>query len=890
MKRKAELPSAQKSTQVRNGYVLRVIACMIVLCLHIAIFKFSGHPLMWGLIVLHTLIYPHLAYFFSESKKQELDNILVDSFAYGACVALWGFNPLITLAFICGAWMTNLAADGAIFFFKGIVANVTGALLTGLITDFYFRPSLELTPTLIASAGLFGYTMSLGMLLHRINLKLNQTKLRLLEQKESLIDISSLAHAVNTHLELDLIMGRVMQALRRIQPFEQVYITLFEDNLERLVLVKSYGDALTAQEVKQSEGFTFFLPEDENSIFVRPLVQDEPLFIPRVPPPDATTSKVDKRLYDFRAPISIAYFPLHVDNKVIGGFGFVNYVQPLDLDAAAIESIAEYLVQVGTAVRNAQLFEQARQAKEQALNAQRAAEVSEAAKSRFLANMSHEIRTPMTAILGYSESLRESNLSREERNQFIDIIVRSGRHLLTIINDILDLSKIEAEKIEIEHMQISLPNLIEDLRSHIGMRAHEKGLTLDITPKLPLPAHFESDPTRLKQILFNLGANATKFTHKGSIHFGVSYEKNANLLRFTVTDTGIGLGPGELKKIFEPFVQADSSTTRQYGGTGLGLYISRQLAHMLGGELTVDSSQGEGSRFSVTINAGDLSQTPWINSLEEFEKARQRLELNGAAWSAPRLRGKVLLAEDNLDNQTLFHRFLVEAGLSVTLASNGKQAVEAASASRFDLILLDIQMPEMGGDEAIQHLRELSQTPPVIALTANVMRHQLDEYRQLGFIDFIAKPVDRLHFYQKLRLYLPTVPEDLTGRILVAEDNDVNRLLFKRQIERIGPALTVVTVENGQEALEAALAESFDLILMDIQMPVMDGLEALRALRAQGYTQPVYIISGNTEPADIATYMESGAQGYLGKPLDRNQLDQLLQELLGHCTVTAPQA
>lgn len=381
------------------------------------------------------------------------------------------------------------------------------------------------------------------------------------------------------------------------------------------------------------------------------------------------------------------------------------------------------------------------------------AQAANHAKSQFLANMSHEIRTPLTAIIGYAEALRYDNLEKDRQIESLDAIVRAGRHLRDIINDILDLSKIESSYLEIERMPSDPVQLLGEVEDLVGIQARDKGLHFSIGYEFPLPARITTDPTRLKQILINLCNNAVKFTDKGQIRVQVSYRPESGQMVFAVTDTGIGLTPEQQQAVFEPFTQADATTTRRFGGTGLGLAISRQLAEKLGGAITLASAPGEGSCFTLTISA-------------EPDGADMRTDLPGRADvsstktspystdTVPSLSGRVLVAEDNPDNQQLITLYLENAGIETTIAENGKYAVEQALAGDFDLVLMDLQMPEMDGVEATQLLRATGYGRPIIALTANATAHSREVSRVAGCNGFLTKPIVREQFYRALSGYL----------------------------------------------------------------------------------------------------------------------------------------
>jgi PAS domain S-box-containing protein len=381
-------------------------------------------------------------------------------------------------------------------------------------------------------------------------------------------------------------------------------------------------------------------------------------------------------------------------------------------------------------------------------------------KSAFLANMSHEIRTPLTAIIGFAESLQETQQTPEARKQATDTILTSGRHLLQLINDILDLSKIEADKLEIECLQISPFEVLREVKDLIGTQAKSKGLDFVVDYEFPLPELIASDPVRLKQILINLSSNALKFTESGHIKIQVACDRENRKMLFSVIDSGIGMSEEQANRIFEAFTQADSSTTRKFGGTGLGLSLSRRLAEMLGGSLSVTSMENIGSRFMIEIDTGDLQDTPFIHSMSEVKSV-----VSEAVTGQPgsQLRGSILLAEDTPANQKLISMYIHKLGAEVTLANDGKEAVELALEQPFDLIVMDMQMPVMDGVEAVTLLRARGYQGPIVALTANAMKRDKERCLDAGCNDFVTKPIDRRLFNEVLATYLQRVPETATG-------------------------------------------------------------------------------------------------------------------------------
>jgi len=376
--------------------------------------------------------------------------------------------------------------------------------------------------------------------------------------------------------------------------------------------------------------------------------------------------------------------------------------------------------------------------------AKNAAEGANRAKSDFLANMSHEIRTPMAAILGYADRMLEPDQQPSDRLDCVTTIRRNSEHLLTLINDILDLSKIEAGEMVTERIGFHPCRIISDLASIMRVKAGEKQLKLEVKIDGPIPQQVKSDPTRLRQIMINLLGNAIKFTDVGWVRLAVKLidAKGAEpKLCFEVTDSGIGMSPDQLSRLFKPFAQADSSTTRRFGGTGLGLSISKRFAEMLGGCLTVESTLGRGSQFKVQIPTGDIAGIPLIERCTESMEEPQATVQS----ATHRLHGRILLVDDGPENRDLLSYYLRQAGADVTLAENGAIGVEKAlgemkSGKPFDLIFMDMQMPEMDGYAASAKLRSKGYMGPIVALTAHAMATDRDKCLMSGCTDYLSKP------------------------------------------------------------------------------------------------------------------------------------------------------
>lgn len=377
-----------------------------------------------------------------------------------------------------------------------------------------------------------------------------------------------------------------------------------------------------------------------------------------------------------------------------------------------------------------------------------AAEAANRAKSDFLANMSHEIRTPMNAILGFADILRRGLVNEEtERQAHLNTIHASGTHLLGLINDILDLSKVEAGRLQVELAPCSPHETVFQVIDTLAVRARERGLDLEFKTDTPIPATIQSDPTRLRQILTNLVGNAIKFTERGGVTIVARLESRRNpRLTIEVRDTGIGMSPEVLGRIFDPFVQADTSITRRFGGTGLGLTISRRFAEALGGSLTVRSTPGQGSTFALTVGTGALAGVEMLDAGRAEKDWKQRQAAAGAAAEISLPPARVLIADDGEANRQLLELILRRAGMHVVAVENGRQAVEQAVSTSFDLILLDMQMPVMDGYSAAAALRKAGIAAPIVALTADAMQGSEARCRQAGCSAFLTKPLqmDRL--------------------------------------------------------------------------------------------------------------------------------------------------
>ncbi|MFC1881979.1 response regulator [Thermodesulfobacteriota bacterium] len=518
------------------------------------------------------------------------------------------------------------------------------------------------------------------------------------------------------------------------------------------------------------------------------------------------------------------------------------------------------------------------------------AEDATKAKSEFLANMSHEIRTPMNAIMGMAHLALKTDLSAKQYDYLKKVDI-SAKSLLGIINDILDFSKIEAGKMDMEAVDFQLEDTLDNISTLVGIKTQEKGLELLFKTDPAVPRALVGDPLRLGQILINLSNNAVKFTDAGEIVVAtelVKQDKAQVTLKFSVHDTGIGMTAEQAAKLFQPFAQADSSTTRKYGGTGLGLTISKRLAEMMGGKIWVESNPGQGSTFSFTANLG-LGK----------EKAKKRFK------PASELRGmQVLVVDDNATSRIILQEMLESFSFEVSLASSGEEGItelEAAGKDKpFELVIMDWKMPGMDGIEASRRIKDhkgLDKIPAIILVTAYGREEVMQQADEVGLEGFLLKPVSpSMLFDATMQAFGEAVPEisritqrkereaealkHIQGaRLLLVEDNEINQQVAREILE--GAGLNVTLATNGLEAVNAVKENNYDAVLMDVQMPVMDGYTAtreIRNLKSEIRNVPVIAMTAHAMAGDEDKSLQAGMNGHVTKPIDPDQLFATLQK------------
>lgn len=692
--------------------------------------------------------------------------------------------------------------------------------------------------------------------------ELQEGNRKIREQSEQLASIQHVAQLVNSTLDLDQVMETIMRSLNQVFSFTLMAILFVDERRERLVLDRMAGD-VSPELLERLEGLDIPLTE-LNSAFTRTVAEAKPIYLPDVSGDPGAAEGVSKMIYEVVPAKSMLTFPLRQDGDVEGVLAFANTRSFIELDDDDIKEIGRYVTYVVSAIRNAKNFKAIQ-------DARAAADTANVAKSQFLANMSHELRTPMNAVIGYTEMLQEEAEDRGLDDMIPDFqkIRAASKHLLQLINDVLDLSKIEADRIDLNPEILSVDELLADVRANVDPLITKNRNELRITRLSKLGDVF-LDRMRIHQVVLNLLSNAAKFTRRGTIEIIADRLTDADhdWLIIKVRDSGIGMTEEQLERVFEPFAQADASTTREFGGTGLGLSISRQICELMGGSLTATSEKDEGSVFTLRIPVESTGIRQGVIPLG----AASGVSARPASSSGTR---HVLVIDDDSSIRELMSRMLKREGYSVITAATGEQGLELAARFRPAVIVLDVMLPRLDGWAVLTKLK----SNPELADIPVVMQSILDEANKgfmLGANEYLTKPIDR----KRVIKVISRLQRSDDQHALVVEDDADAREIMATWLKSAG--WKVATANDGQQGLEAWKRQPADLIVLDLLMPRMDGFEFMEELREipEASNTRVVIVTAKDLDQDDLKKLNGSVERIIQK--SSRPTDEILREIARH--------